>query len=138
MSKKIEDKRCEKVFKTVSYLEAPAKLNARQREIWKDIVHSMSAGYYKECDIGLIVQYIYVQHTSEVLMSELMQEDTTTVSDKGVVMVNKKISALDKLAGTSATLAQKLGFAPSTRNRADIKDPAKSKKPVSEMDSLLD
>lgn len=128
----------ENVFKTASYLQPNKGLRPRELKIWKSIVESMNAGYYKECDRDLIMQYIRLTVIIEALMSELVEEDTATVSDKGVVMVNKKIAAIDRLASTTATLSQKLGFAPSTRNRADIKDPSKHNGPVSEMDSLLD
>ena len=134
-----ENKLGERVFKTDEYLFPSNELNALQHEIWDSIVYSMKAGYFKPCDEGLIMEYIKLKIISDKAWREIQEEEITTTSDSGVTMVNKKIDLVNKIGSTLCTLAQKLGTAPSTRNRADIKDQSQTPNAAkSKLDELLD
>ena len=136
---KTENKLNENVYKTAEYLKPTRDLNALQMELWDSIVLSMKAGYFKACDEGLIMEYIKLKIISDLAWTEIQQEDITTTSDAGVTMVNKKIDLVNKIGSTMCTLAQKLGTAPSTRNRADIKDNSQSPSAAKgELESMMD
>ena len=134
-----ENKLGERVFKTDEYLTPSKELNSLQAEIWNSIVYSMKPGYFKPCDEGLIMEYIKLKIISDLAWQQIQEEDITQSSAGGAVMINKKIDLVNKIGSTLCTLAQKLGTAPSTRNRADIKDQSQTPNAAkSELEELLD
>jgi P27 family predicted phage terminase small subunit len=121
------------------YLTPIAGMKQSHKDIWYSIVLSMKADYFKECDRGLLEEYIKLKSISDDAWMQVQEEDIATVSDANVVMINKKIDLINKLSSTMATISQKLGIAPSTRNRADIKDQSQTPNASkSKLDALLD
>lgn len=137
--KQPENKLGERVYGTETYLKPSRDLKALQMELWDSIVLSMKPGYFKACDEGLIMEYIKLKIISDLAWTEIQEEDIAMTSDAGVTMINKKIDLVNKIGSTMCTLAQKLGIAPSTRNRADIKDQSQTPSAAkSKLDELLD
>lgn len=141
---KAENKLDETVYKTATYLEAPNYMRPEHKEIWDSIVHSMKAGYFKPCDSGLLEEYIKLKVISDDAWSDMIGNDSSgdTLFGKAPqshAEKQKSIALINKIASTMSTIAQKLGIAPSTRNRADIKDQSQNPRIAeSELDSLMD
>lgn len=109
---------------TGARIQPPEHLNDEQAGIWREIVDSLPADWFRPGDVPLLAAYCCADSFYRKAVAEMQASGIVKTNDKGREYVNPAHQVLTSQASAMAQMAVKLRLCPSARyseKQADTK-----------------